>query len=591
MVATVRLYYNTGLTPANCLDSLSKLDSLGFRYHDCPQVAILQDRGRTSIKINISYDNVKDADYCKINNIGYWITSIAMSNENVAVLVLLQDYLTTVGIDNINILSGWCTRRSVVSDNFFENEIDEAFTPTEPLTIDFGTEIKPKNAPSQTSKSYKNVLVSTVDLLDTEKLADTYTDDITGFKVTVPKLPLKNFDTSYAMDFGEGLVSTKIAATCAFNADDENVKQGIANVRSLGIESSIIASYLLPNEYVEIFNETGQGRISAIEGINQDRKSSLDPKFNQLQYRNKKVFSGQFQKYILASIVSGESLEFRPEDITGDYTDESGTVHHNVVVWTLSADTTYQGHPVCRPTKFHKSKNKYWISTIKGANWQNSPIAYNTASGEGLARASRQASNFFNMAQAIPLLTSGNVNTGANLANSVVQNNAAVQQSLFAGQQASFGETLGSGFGLNAAALGVNLGQKVNNAMLRSVSISAEYAQRAWPRPELNFGMIPSLQNYIGNYFYDYRYRLSDADMIRFDRYLTQFGYAVSEPLKNECFYGRQHFNYIKAEDVNIRVLNFPLYIRDGIIGQLESGVRIWHTAPSLEAMQDNPII
>ena len=76
MVATVKLYYNTGLNPGNCLDSLSKLDTLGFTSRECPQVAILQDRGRVDIRINISYDNVKDADYCKINNVGYWVIGI-----------------------------------------------------------------------------------------------------------------------------------------------------------------------------------------------------------------------------------------------------------------------------------------------------------------------------------------------------------------------------------------------------------------------------------------------------------------------------------------------------------------------------------
>ena len=144
MVATVRCYYNTGLTPTNCLDGSNLLAELGFEYKDFPNIAIKQDRGLIKIRLNTDYDNIKDADYCKINDNCYWITNILMINDNVAEVILQQDCLTTVGVYplfKLNIISGWCTRRHVLDDTEFINILDEPFVPNNELVIEPGTVI------------------------------------------------------------------------------------------------------------------------------------------------------------------------------------------------------------------------------------------------------------------------------------------------------------------------------------------------------------------------------------------------------------------------------------------------------------------
>ena len=79
--------------------------------------------------------------------------------------------------------------------------------------------------------------------------------------------------------------------------------------------------------------------------------------------------------------------------------------------------------------------------------------------------------------------------------------------------------------------------------------------------------------------------------MTRFDNFLTAYGYAVDEPLKAECFSGREHFNFIQARDVSLKIANAPQYLIDGMAKQIEAGVRIWHKAPSASALIDNPIV
>ena len=104
---------------------------------------------------------------------------------------------------------------------------------------------------------------------------------------------------------------------------------------------------------------------------------------------------------------------------------------------------------------------------------------------------------------------------------------------------------------------------------------------------------------YVGNKFFLVRHRLSDADTIRYDKYLTAYGYSTSEPLTAECFTCRQYFNYVRATDVNIEFKsgtpNFGLRTRQQIANQLNAGVRIWHVLPNSEtgrsAFDNNPII
>lgn len=195
MIATVRCYYNTGLTVSNCLDSYLSLDSLGFNYRDFPNVAIKQDRGLINIRLSTSYKNIKDADYCRINNVCYWVTSVVMLNDNVADVQLQQDYLTTLGVSGLEVVSGWCTRRHIVDDTLYNNTIDEPFTPSNKLEIDFGSKID-GGGPD----GFYSIAVSSVDLLSITETATAYFDSDQD-KVLVPNLPLVSANnTSYSSD-------------------------------------------------------------------------------------------------------------------------------------------------------------------------------------------------------------------------------------------------------------------------------------------------------------------------------------------------------------------------------------------------------
>ena len=594
MVATVKLYYNTGLNPGNCLDSLSKLDTLGFTSRECPQVAILQDRGRVDIRINISYDNVKDADYCKINNVGYWVIGIAMLNENVASLSLQQDFITTIGVSNITILGGWCTRRCVTDDTIFSNVLPENFVPMHELVVDGCTEIS--NGVS--NSGHVNVLLSNINLLDLEAVAEAYTD-IDDNKVLVPQLPsVSGGNTLYTFHpNGTATYTTNIAMTTAYNPNNSAVLDGVKKLRSLGIESAIGASYQIPSQWVSA--EESGGVYTLLVDNWRHSSSSLSTKWG--SYKNNKVYSGQFQTVVCYSICSGERTEFSVEDIV----DNSGNIN-----WTLFADVRYNGYPACKPTYFKSKSNDSQFGVIKGAGWQQTPFMYNTASGYDVTASNltrdlkyrdqvRTQQSFVDIPTRLTSAVTGASSSIGSYVGAV--NSAQVYSELpsVQGSPAQYNFSMGAQLtGLNAINSMVNsIGQ--NSSYLLSNLMDCNNSYRQWLtgltdaarqlKPEIQFPMIPQLQDFLGNKFYEMRYRLADVDMQRFDNYLTAFGYAVYEPLTKDCFGGRTNFNFVQANDVNIKS-NFPLYINSGAIDQIQAGVRIWHTAPSRDKLYDNPI-
>ena len=562
MVASVTLYYETGLSPGNCLDSISKLSSLAFTAKTFPNVAIKQDRGRVDVRINATYADVKNADYCKINSSGYWVTGINMLNDHCAMVLLQQDYLTTIGVSNLSIVSGWCTRRSVSDDTLFKNTLPENFTPSQELVVSGCTEIS--NGSSETG--HINVLLCNLDILNLTDLAKAYTATLAGkdVNVVVPKLPsISDGGTKYYFhpQGASNTYSTNIAMTKAFNPNNTKVKEGVSEVRALGIESCIGASYNLPLQWVDA-TEDGNGVYTMFVDKWKNTKSDLSTHWG--SYKNNKVYSGQFQSIVCYSICSGEQNTFKVEDIINSDGD---------ITWTLFADLRYNGYPACKPSTYRNKYNSSMFGVVKGANWQQTPFMYTYGSSGYAVGLQSAAQNY--VANQLGV-AGGIVGSGANIVSGMV------------GSDLSGGEAQANNFALGTKIVSNGISAGARLAMNR-VNFNDNVRSLLKATPEIQFPVVPQLQDFIGNKFYEMHYRLSNTDMTRFDNYLTQFGYAVSEKLTTACFTGRTHFNYVQGEDVTLNA-TAPLYLRNGAAEQIMNGVRIWHTKPSSSALVDNPI-
>lgn len=587
MIASVKAYYNTGLTVGNSLDYIGKLDSLGFNSRTFDSIAIKQDRGKIAIRLNTSWDNVKDADYAKINDIGYWITGINMLNDNVAELMLQQDFITTVGIDNIEVISGWCTRKHVTDDTIYANTLDEPFSPTNPLKIDFGGEISGLGG----SDGFTYVIVSSIDLTNLPATAKAYLDAAND-KVLVPDLavvPNSDTNTQYTSAISGTDKTCRLPATQAYVGNSAPILEALSSVRSLGVESCIVACYLAPAKWIAA--NASSGAITSMNDYNGDVNSQIPAITG--TYKNNKVYSGQFQRIINYSLATGESSDNRIEDIIAP----GGSV-----VWYVAADPRYNGHPVCMPKYVHGTTNNKLLSCIAGAQWQNIPITYQGASGAGFLQNNiktqtdkLEAQKLYGLMGGISGMLMGSPNMGnfqgsggyqynnsgySDLGAFTRDNSAMGFNGVDANPLSMSGKVLGG-----VAAIGYNNA----NIMFQKQTLFNGYNQ-AMMSIDVQFPRIPSFQDYIGNSFYELRYRLSDNDMTRFDNFLTQFGYAVDEVLDISCFTGRTHFNYVQGRDVALKKSGVPQYLLEGMSRIIETGVRIWHTAPAHSKLLDNPI-
>lgn len=543
MITSVTLYYNTGLSVGNVLDSSALLS--GSTSRAFPNIAVKQDVGLTEIRIDTTWGSVKGADYCKIGNNCYWVTNITMINDNMAVVSLLFDVYTTIGTAGFTIVSGWCTRRHVTDDSYFKYNLPEPFAPSEPLKVEFHI-LKPSTG----VKGDISVILSTVDLGSDyfkkdaiEGLAFSAALESATLNGVFPKIPPITKETTFEINgLGSSTVVPGAGAYVYRNtsgAYQQNIVEALQYVNSFGINSSIIASYVIPREWLSNATwETQSNKIAKITGVNQSVTTGLNPIYATVT--NKKAL-GLFQKYVLMSPFSGDSQEFSVEDI----------VNNNTVTWQASADPMPGGFPTMRPRYYHGADNENsFVGSVNGATWNNQSFVNLDRSGIGRDKILAVSEGAHGVVNDLY----GGVKNFANNGNYTAE--GAVKA--------------GVGALLNAGGTVLSTAQNIDALKLQNDFVA----------PSIQFPIAKGLQNYLGNYFVEFQTRLSDNDTRRFDNFLTNYGYAVSEPLTAACLKGHARFNFVQANDVNLKC-SAPLYLKNMLIDVFNSGIRIWHEVPN----------
>lgn len=547
----VEAFKHTGFSPNNIPDSAATLRALFPDISVYPNINILQDRGVTSIRIESNWESAKNIDYVCIGGNNYYIVvNHIMINPKVTELHLAMDYLTTLGLDNIEIVSGWCTRRHVTLDPMFGNTMEEPFAPQQAMVIDMGEKIEPRTT------EFKNLVCCTVDLETFNFDADTYKDTVNSNFVVVPKVPPAATATEIYFNAGVERYKFTMPQVTIYDIDYPAVQEKLQSLRSLGIESAIVATYKVPNGFAVAAYAGGEGRLVSL-GSNFITREITSLPFEYAEVKNAKALSGQYNRYRLYSVTSGDAAEYRADEIF-----EYGKTNPSVVMF---ADAQPTGKPYCRPKSYKGNTEDVFIEMVSGAPWQNFQIAFNTVSGQAFIDQQQNRKRFEQTTRAVNQVG----NAIGSIVSGIKDPGAAI------------------GAATNIVTNGANLAAEVNNS-----EQDYQNAQNVII-PDIRFPISYNLQNYLNNAFWMARVRLSDSDIIRFDAFLTQFGYAVSEPLKDEHFKGRVHFNYVRAQSVNLKMKEgkpFDMMSRIGAIRQIEAGVRVWHTAPDIASMYDNPI-
>lgn len=641
----VKLYKNTGFNIRNIPSSSSILDGIdSSNILNIDAVWILQD-DIGSIKIKVNWNNVKDADYCKIGNIYYFVTGIAMLNENTARVNLQLDALTTVGINNINLINGWCTRRHVKDDKIFDNNLVENFLPSE-VSVTNGSLIAPLAYPRQNIAI--DLIASTCFLDNQDTIAKKYVEAVQEGEtpgsdyVMVPQIPPIPPDYATRVSMGMGIAENRaykqlpnnvlhILAIRKLNDAGDTVSylvdnrewynNIIAQLWGLGLQGVITSSYTI-KWYGDSFSSyTVVGEHGFLDSI--DLNTFMGEPSEELNFeyevpnytiRNKKVFSGQYNKYTCMSLCNGDMQEFLASQIKGN--------SPRPYFW-LNADASPTGCTYCRPFYFEGLTGEKFpdglIKTCRGSQWQNNQLINQYSAGYGLTLGNR----INNQNVAIASLASTGLSAIGSTINSIgsnvsditsydanknllsnlrmnptgasIETELALRESL-QGKMNTAASGIGNMMALNTLAQGIN---SVANTGFNFLNNQLNLDTHAYlVAPSINFPLSPNLSDYIGNGFYLTRERLSDNDAIRYDKYLTAFGYATSEPLTMDCFNCRTYFNYVQAIDVNFEFKNnnnFGLRMREMIISQLGQGVRFWHVLPNStvgrSAFNYNPIV
>lgn len=603
MELTVKCYYDTGLLIGNSPESITTLDSMGFTTKTFPAIWTLQDKVLPYIKIASDYSTISSADYCVIGSAAYWITNISMLNENVAVLALALDAIGTIGIDNIQVISGWCTRKCVTDDTIFSNTFSEPFSPTEPLVLDKGTQIGDRIS----DRNY-DFVVTTANVLSESKVADEYVSEqegVTGLSVVVPRTPPYKGNSTFIMTLPQGVTKTfNLPLYGTFSLDSSAVRDGIDKCRSLGIENTIYKSYSVPTFYASA-EISGDGAVVSVTATIHTSGITQTP-FKYRTVKNNKAVANSYNKYTLTSITSGDSAEYLAKDIynNADFPE-----------FVLFSDPSPFGNPFCRPKYYHGDTTNMFMGVVQGSDWLESPLSFNIQSGVAIkynqrTRAMKRelyplvaegisyAGTFIN-ALAQSGLTNALAATGGKVASNVATSKSTALSTQRYNGYMVYNKGYTAGGMVREGALAtyeqrddiVDWAQRSITAMYNQAEDFKRFEEYAnITEPEVRFPINSSLQSYLNNGFWVYRTRLSDTDTERFDDFLSAYGYTVSEKLTTDAFNGRVNHNYVKANNPVFKAVGYPQYIISTAAEAVSTGVRIWHTAPSQERLYNNPI-
>lgn len=606
MITNVTAYYNTGFNFTNIPynKSVLNISSIANTRKSFPDCVVLQNKGLATLRIATTWDNIDGVDYVELtngsNSVFYFVTDVSMLNDNCAQLALLMDAVTTVGLNNIQIISGWCKRRHVKDDTLFSNVLPENFTPSSELVIDKTPILKPATL---TEKDL-NVIGATFNLLPDDGFhkAQKYTvpESLDDYVITpvCPDMDIKNPDGTPAdytiIDYRITSLASghyKMPYTYLYDGDGLLIKENIDIIRTLGMENAITASYIIPKEFLTNVTRYGLN--------NENREyyllASITPNYGELdtllpfkvaytkQIKNNKVYA-LWHVFTIISTCSGNSVQLKAEEVFPPATSQDTTF--KLGFW---ADLSPNGCPYYAPFYFMGNTAIPIENCVKGMPWQNQPITYDRASGTAFDIVNRQIDlNSFATQELSNDLAyiRGNTQAGISAIKSAGGMFGADDASAFATAITTPAQ-LAYDMTNNKANYEISK-QTLQQAKQRS---QIEYNRRNNFRvPEITFPRDTSVQNYVGNFVIVTRARLSEADAERFDNYLNAFGYAVDEPLTSEVFNCRQNFNYVQCSDLSVKTTE-SRYINEMIETQLTNGVRIWHIAPDPSKLyENNPI-
>ena len=629
----VKAYCGTGFDINNIPASPSLLETTASKIVTLEPLNCLPLSGKDSGSITVrAFQDLDEVDYLRLqfdlDDTVYYCTDIRyeyISLDTVVISFVIDAWLTSGGVANMSSVSGITSRRHVAKADdvlFAFTEEDEMIAPSKPLEIVGGTIHYNK----QTDTRMLSVVQSNVDLVEfgkgvgyvktgegLPKTLSMYAPSKNGEGIsvpTIPSLPVSGslavvplptavsqsvinlpYVVSYSLD-SEAEINTGTPNEPFESSVKDLVRAGISGLQSLGIESAVTDSYEIPSEYCAIddidlnYGPTGAVGSITLKGVYKDDEhavSAVGP-YSGLNIRNKKLYSGSCNKYMLHSLATGNAASFNPEDIMEE--------NDSAPFIFMFTDPRANGKPYFRFKKYLKSTATWFTNLVEGMEWQKSPLVFNSKSGAYANQLSLINSRDYQVRSRNMAVAQTSAQGKYNANNALASNAAGViadgvssfLKADITGIPRAASGALSAGFEYVNARGNINFANERTQGEYLS-NRAREYQQFAIDNrivaPQVSFPYNPSLRDAIGNGCYSYKYRLADSDVVKCDQLLTMYGYRTTGPLLKEHFTNRPKFNYIEAGAVKVEYNVKPnKRIRELAQAQIEAGIRIWHVKP-----------
>lgn len=621
----VRLYISTGFNKGNIPSSPSVLETAP--HYDVDAVFERQNRNNGSIRIKAQWDDIKDADYMRLgeppNATYYVVTNVtSLADLTVELSIIQDDFNTAGGINGVIIKGGWEERSHVGNgeDELFDNVQPEPWTPTERLII------RQKEVVHKKTGNEVKIAAATCDInqapmikAQIAKASDSITgDEIKGASVVWPVVPgapliVDSSGMGHYISGTELMLSKQstsddtnsftLPGVYLYNVNNDKTREFINTMRSLGIENAITAMYTVPAEDI-LVNETETSIITKVQG-RQKTYSPTQP-YNYGTVKNAKALS-LYNQYTVVSMASGDAADYEAKQLYSGGSQPE---------WDCIVDPSPTGTVYLQPTHYEGSATKPFEQSVTGSPWLNAGFTYTTSSGSDVVlmnalRANKRISMNMDYAE------TGNTWANRQMDVSRDRNTMNAAFSTIGGLgniigSAVNGDVLGGASGINGLVSGLTNSMynelsliasrnMVNNIYDQSVAnntfsmgdnIFNANVSANLIAPELAFPVSANNAAYFGNAFMIAHITLGDNDLIRFDKFLTMYGYAVDRPFKQADLTNRTYFNYIKTSEAQVESNYGSLAMCDRISDMFNAGIRLWHVLPSTNAStayNDNP--
>ena len=599
------VYKNTGFVGGNIPDSPALLGTGAAKQ----ALEILQDGELTTIRIAIGWDEAKQVDYIKVGNVYYMVNARGMLATDVCEFAVLEDGISTIGgVSQIQILDG-ITERCHLPNSADGDKNDPLLAPQDPLLLE--TQI---GTNADETVVMVEATASPIDTYFTKK-ALVYEGVGNGEVAAVPQvvpydqsdLTLYEMPTYYQLTEG-GTVQTKnvsinrgtaleiMSTRSLFDWDvmgydtdgnvielnpDDYIREGVATLRSLGVEATIISQFEYPTGLVDIVVEEVDETQPATHTHQKVRKvksrqgtyMNADelPFIYSSNVNNDILFMSDYTKYgIIAA--SGSKAEFSIKSIKNP--NQTLAQQVNPVIDYFS-DPNPDGKPYYRYHYFNgdASKINFLINAIPGLSWKQIPLVFTDKSGSYLDRLEFETSRYLDERNFQARRATNAISTAASIATNVssgitiADNSPSFEGNAKAGALASI---------ISYGANNLYENEAYRNQKFKSL-VDFEVSQVASPQLNFPYNSEP-LRVQLNNGIIAYRYKYSANDLARIDKLITMYGVKTTQALTPSMFTSRRYFNFVKCDDVT--VIGNTRHLNEVVSAQLRGGVRIWHTKP-----------